>query len=73
MLTATLGQIRFAPAGRAIGLGMDAALALATARGYAPDVVSILLQEAEAEIIPIINAAVTDGDNNPHLRDQINS
>lgn len=64
--------MRFAPSGRALGLGFDAALQVARARGYAEDIVSVLLQEAEAEIIPIINSAVNNGtDHDTDIRDPL--
>jgi hypothetical protein len=42
------GQLRLAPSGHAVGIDMDAAVTLATARGYDLAVLSELLPAAEA-------------------------
>jgi len=52
---AMLGQLRFSPSGRVIGLDANAALTTARARGYNEAVVSVLLQEAEAILVHHLN------------------
>lgn len=52
---ASLGQLRVAPSGRVIGLGIGTALQIAHMRGYDTATVSELLQEAEAAIVPLLN------------------
>jgi hypothetical protein len=45
------GQVRLAPTGHVIGMDMDAALRLASARGYDLAVLSELLPTAEAGLV----------------------
>jgi hypothetical protein len=51
VLLACLGQLRLALSGHVIGVDMDAALALAAARGYDLSVLSELLPAAEAGLV----------------------
>ena len=51
VLLACQGQLRLAPSGEVIGIDMDAALALATARGHDHAVLSELLPAAEAGLV----------------------
>jgi hypothetical protein len=51
VLVASQGQLRLAPSGHVIGIDMDAARCLATARGYEPAVLSELLPAAEAGLV----------------------
>ena len=51
MLVACQGQIRIPPSGHVIGIDMDAAITLATARGYDLAVLSELLPAAEVGMI----------------------
>jgi len=60
---ASLGQLRIAPSGRVIGIGMGTALQIAHMRGYDAATVSELLQEAEAVIVPLLN----EGDQNSEV------
>ncbi len=57
---ASLGQFRYAPSGRVVGIGFDTALKIAEVRGYHPAVVSILLQDAELAIIQSMNTSPED-------------
>ncbi|MCB9990680.1 MAG: hypothetical protein H6867_04795 [Rhodospirillales bacterium] len=52
---ASLGQFRLAPSGHVLGIDMATALTIATIRGYDVASVSLLLQEAEAVIVPLMN------------------
>jgi len=54
---AMLGQWRLSPTGRVMGLDTNAALTTAQARGYDEATVSILLQEAEAVLVHLLNEA----------------
>ena len=58
MLAASLGQLRIAPSGRVLGIDMTAALAIARARGFDEDVLSELLQAAEAGLIEAMNEKI---------------
>ncbi len=55
MFTSSLGQLRIAPSGRALGIDMTAALGIARARGFDESVISELLQAAEAGLIEAMN------------------
>ena len=48
VLLACQGQLRLAPSGHVIGVDVDTALSLASARGYDVEVLSALLPAAEA-------------------------
>ena len=48
---ASLGQLRLAPSGHVVGIDMAATLRIAEARGFEMNVVSELLQAAEAGMI----------------------
>ncbi len=52
---AMLGQLRLSGSGRVLGLDASAALATARARGYDEATVSVLLQEAEAVLVHLLN------------------
>jgi phage protein D len=52
---AMLGQLRLSPSGRVLGLDANAALTTARARGYDEATVSVLLQEAEAVLVHLLN------------------
>ena len=56
MLLACQGQIRLAPSGHAVGIDIDAALSVGSARGYDLAVLSELLPAAEAGLIEAIRA-----------------
>jgi hypothetical protein len=56
VLLACQGQLRLAPSGHVIGIEMNAALSLATARGYDLAVLSELLPAAEAGLIEALRA-----------------
>ena len=60
MFTASLGQLRVVASGRVLGIDMTAALGIARARGFDEDVMSELLQAAEAGLIEAMNEK--DGD-----------
>jgi hypothetical protein len=49
------GQLRLAPSGHVLGIDMDAAVSLATARGYDLAVLSELLFAAEAGLIEALS------------------
>jgi hypothetical protein len=51
VLLACQGQLRLAPSGHIVGIDFDAALSLASARGYDIAVLSELLPAAEAGLI----------------------
>jgi hypothetical protein len=51
VLLACQGQLRLAPNGHVVGIEMDAALKIGTARGYDLAVLSELLAAAEAGLI----------------------
>jgi hypothetical protein len=51
VLLACQGQLRLAPSGHVMGIGIDAALRLASARGHDLAVLSELLPAAEAGLI----------------------
>jgi hypothetical protein len=51
VLLACQGQLRLAPSGHVVGIYMDAALSLATARGFDLAVLSALLPAAEAGLV----------------------
>ena len=55
VFTSSLGQLRIAPSGRALGIDMTAALGIARARGFDESVISELLQAAEAGLIEAMN------------------
>jgi hypothetical protein len=57
---ACLGQLRLAPSGHVIGIGMTAAIKTAEARGYDLRVVSELLQAAENGLVEAMNQKDTD-------------
>ena len=56
VLLACQGQLRLAPSGHVIGIDMDAALSLASARGYDLAVLSELLPAAEAGLVEALCA-----------------
>jgi hypothetical protein len=56
VLLACQGQVRLAPSGHLIGIGMDAVLTLAAARDYDLAVLSELVPAAEAGLIKVIRA-----------------
>jgi hypothetical protein len=56
VLLACQGQLRLAPSGHVIGIDMDAALSLATARGFDLAVLSELLPAAEAGMVEALCA-----------------
>jgi hypothetical protein len=51
VLLACQGQLRLAPSGHAVGIEMDAALKIGTARGYDLGVLSELLPATEAGLV----------------------
>jgi hypothetical protein len=51
VLLACQGQLRLAPSGHVIGIEMDAALKIGTARGYDVGVLSELLPATEAGLV----------------------
>ena len=51
VLLACQGQLRLAPSGHIVGIDMDAALSLASARDYGLAVLSELLPAAEAGLV----------------------
>ena len=51
VLLACQGQLRFAPSGHVIGIDINAALTLATARGHDLAIFSELLPAAEAGLV----------------------
>ena len=51
LLLACQGELRLAPSGHVVGIDMDAALSLATARGCDLAVLSELLPAAEAGLV----------------------
>ena len=57
---ACLGQLRLAPSGHVLGIGMTAALNTAEARGFEAGVVSELLQAAENGLVEAMNQKDTD-------------
>jgi hypothetical protein len=56
VLLACQGQLRLAPSGHVIGIGMDAALGLAAVRGCELAVLSELLPAVEAGLIEALRA-----------------
>jgi hypothetical protein len=56
VLLACQGQLRLAPSGHVIGLDMDAAIALAAARGHDLSVLSELLPSAEAGLVETLSS-----------------
>jgi hypothetical protein len=56
VLLACQGQLRLTPSGRVIGIDMDAALGLATARGCDLAVLSELLPAVEAGLVEALRA-----------------
>ena len=56
MLLACQGQLRLAPSGHVVGIDVDAAFSLATARAYDVAVFSELLPAAEAGLVEAIRA-----------------
>ena len=60
MLLACQGQLRLAPSGHVVGIDMDAALSLATARRCDLAVLSELLPAAEAGFVEALRAADAD-------------
>jgi hypothetical protein len=56
VLLACQGQLRLAPSGRVIGINMQAALQLASARDYDLAVLSELLPAAEVGLIEALRA-----------------
>ena len=56
VLLACQGQLRLAPSGNVIGIDMDAALRMASARGHDLAVLSELLPGAEAGLVEAIRA-----------------
>ena len=56
VLHACQGQVRLAPSGNVIGIDMDAALWMASARGHDLAVLSELLPGAEAGLVEAIRA-----------------
>jgi hypothetical protein len=56
VLLACQGQLRFAPSGHVIGIEMNAALSLATARGYDLAGLSELLPPAEAGLVEALSS-----------------
>jgi len=56
VLLACQGQLRLAPSGHVIGIDMDTALTLVSARGYDLAVLSELLPGAEAGLVEALNA-----------------
>lgn len=55
MLLACQGQLRLAPRGHVIGIDLDAALTLATARGHDLAVLSELLPPADAGLVEALS------------------
>ena len=55
VLLACQGQLRLAPSGHVIGIDIDAAVTLATARGYDLAVLSGLLPAAEVGMIEALS------------------
>jgi protein-L-isoaspartate O-methyltransferase len=51
VLLACQGQLRLAPSGQVVGIEMDAALKIGTARGYDVAVLSELLPAVEAGLV----------------------
>jgi len=60
VLLACQGQLRLAPSGHVIGIGMDAALKIGAARGSDLAVLSELLPAAEAGFVEALRAADAD-------------
>jgi len=60
VLLACQGQVRLAPSGHVVGIDMDGAVTLATARGYDLAVLSELLPAAEAGFVEALCAAGVD-------------
>lgn len=60
MLSACLGQLRFAPSGHVAGIDMSAALKIAEVRGFDAGVMSELLGAAENGLIEATNQKETD-------------
>jgi hypothetical protein len=56
VLLACQGQLRLAPSGHVIGIDIDAALSLSSARGYDLAMVSELLPAAEAGVVEALCA-----------------
>ena len=56
VLLACQGQLRLAPSGHVIGIDMDAALRIGTARGFDLKVLSELLPAAEAGLLEALGA-----------------
>jgi hypothetical protein len=56
VLLACQGQLRVAPSGHVLGIDMDAALKIGTARGSDLDVLSELLPAAEAGLVEVLCA-----------------
>ena len=56
VLLACQGQLRLAPSGHVVGIDFDAALKLATARGYDLAVLSELLPAAEAGLVEALSS-----------------
>jgi hypothetical protein len=55
VLLACQGQLRLAPSGHVIGINMQAALQLVSARGYDPAVLSELVPAAEAGLVEALS------------------
>jgi len=55
VLSACLGQLRFAPSGHVAGIDMNAALKITEARGFEPGVISELLSAAENGLVEAMN------------------
>ena len=62
MLLACQGQLRLAPSGHVIGIGLDAALRIAAARGCDLAVLSELLPAAEAGLVEALSIDRGRGD-----------
>ncbi len=60
VLSACLGQLRFAPSGHVAGINMNAALKIAKARGFETGIVSELLGAAENGLIEAMNQKELD-------------
>ena len=70
VLLACQGQLRLAPSGHVIGIEMDAALKIGTARGYDLAVLSELLPAAEAGLIEGLHVSEDAG---PRAGSQVGS
>ena len=70
VLLACQGQLLLAPSGHVVGIDMDAALSLASARGYDLAVLSELLPVAEAGVVETLRATE---DTEARARSQVGS